>query len=69
MRVEGLFHSWEELREATDKKGHGLEEALSLMHFKRKIDNVQVLIGERVCYIHLVTRSYIYASEYGRLYS
>ena len=49
MRVEGLFHLWDELREATDKKGHGLEEALSLMHFKRKIDNVQVLIGERVC--------------------
>ena len=49
MRVEGLFHLWEELREATDRKGHGLEEALSLMHFKRKIDNVQVLIGERVC--------------------
>ena len=39
---------WEDLQEATEVKSHGLEEALSLMQFKRKVDAVLVLLGERV---------------------
>lgn len=38
----------ENLQEATEVKSHGLEEALSLMQFKRKVDAVLVLVGESV---------------------
>ena len=47
-RVEKLFSSWEELQYATEQKSNMLEEALSLLQFKRKVDNLQVLISERV---------------------
>ena len=46
--VEELFEKWEELRVATDKKGVGLEQAISLVHFNRKVDGVQSLIRDRV---------------------
>ena len=36
-RVEELFTKWEELLEATDSKRLGLEQALSLVHFNRKV--------------------------------
>ena len=36
-RVEELFAKWEELLEATDSKRLGLEQALSLVHFNRKV--------------------------------
>ncbi len=45
--LEELFDKWEELREATERKGVGLEEALSLLHFNRKVDAVQVLVRDR----------------------
>lgn len=44
-RVEELFAKWEELLEATDRKRIGLEQALSLVLFKRK-----------VCYVIVVCR-------------
>lgn len=42
-----LFAKWEELREATEKKGVGLQEALSLLRFNRQVDAVHVLIRDR----------------------
>lgn len=36
-RVEELFAKWEELLEATDSRKLGLEQALSLVHFNRKV--------------------------------
>ena len=36
-RVEELFSKWEELLEATDSKRLGLVQALSLVHFNRKV--------------------------------
>ena len=36
-RVEELFAKWEELLEATDTKRLGLEQALSLVHYRRKV--------------------------------
>ena len=36
-RVEELFAKWEELLEATDAKRLGLEQALSLVHYRRKV--------------------------------
>ena len=36
-RVEELFTKWEELLEATDSRKIGLEQALSLVHFNRKV--------------------------------
>ena len=47
-QVEELFQKWEDLREATEMKGVGLQEALSLVHFNRKVDAVQTLIRDRV---------------------
>ena len=47
-RVEELFHQWEELLEATEAKGQGLQEALSLVHFNHKVDAVQSFIRDRV---------------------
>ncbi len=47
-RIEELFLKWEELREATERKGVGLQQALSLVQFNRKIDGVQSLIRDRV---------------------
>ncbi|CAI8040975.1 Spectrin alpha chain, non-erythrocytic 1 [Geodia barretti] len=47
-RVEELFAKWEELLEATDAKRLGLEQALSLVHYRRKVDVVQALIRDRV---------------------
>ena len=47
-QVEELFQKWEELREATENKGVGLEQALSLVQFNRKVDGVQVLVRDRV---------------------
>ena len=47
-QVEELFQKWEELREATEEKGVGLQQALSLVHFNRKVDGVQVLVRDRV---------------------
>lgn len=47
-RVEGLFQLWEELQKATEEKSNALEEALSLLQFKRKVDSVHVLVAERV---------------------
>lgn len=46
-RVEELFQQWEELGVATQRKGVGLEEALSLVLFNRKVDGVQSLIRDR----------------------
>ena len=46
--VEGLFKLWEELQVATDEKAQLLEEAISLMQFKRKVDSQQVLMSEKV---------------------
>ena len=47
-RVNELFQQWKELGVATDKKGVGLQEALSLVLFNRKVDGVQTLIRDRV---------------------
>ncbi len=47
-RVEEIFQQWEELGEATDRKGVGLQQALSLVHFNRKVDGVQSLVRDRV---------------------
>ena len=33
---------------ATEEKAHSLEEAISLMQFKRKVDSQQVLVSEKV---------------------
>lgn len=46
--VEELFEKWAELQLASDKKGVGLEQALSLVHFNRKVDGVQTLIHDCV---------------------
>ena len=46
--MEGLFQLWEELQKATEEKSNALEEALSLLQFKRKVDSVHVLVAERV---------------------
>ena len=40
-RVEELFAKWEELLEATDSKRLGLEQALSLVHFNRKVKTLK----------------------------
>ena len=47
-RVEEMFQQWEELGEATDRKGVQLQQALSLVHFNRKVDGVQSLVRDRV---------------------
>lgn len=47
-RVNELFQQWKELGVATDRKGVGLQEALSLVLFNRKVDGVQSLIRDRV---------------------
>ena len=47
-RIMDLFQKWEELREATERKGVGLQQALSLVQFNRKVDSVQSLIRDRV---------------------
>ncbi len=47
-RVDELFQQWKELGTATDNKGVGLQEALSLVLFNRKVDGVQSLISDRV---------------------
>ena len=39
-RVEELFAKWEELLEATDAKRLGLEQALSLVHYRRKVSSI-----------------------------
>ena len=36
-RVEQLFAKWEELLEATNAKRVGLEQALSLLYYRRKV--------------------------------
>ena len=47
-RVEEIFQQWEELGEATDRKWMGLQQALSLVHFNRKVDGVQSLVRDCV---------------------
>ena len=47
-RVNELFQQWKELGMATDRKGVGLQEALSLVLFNREVDGVQSLIRDRV---------------------
>ena len=47
-QLEELFQLWEHLREATGTKGRGLEEALSLVQFNRKVDAVQTLVRDRM---------------------
>ena len=47
-QLDELFKLWEQLREATEKKGRGLEEALSLVQFNRKVDAVQTLVRDRM---------------------
>ena len=47
-QLEELFLLWDHLREATEKKGRGLEEALSLVQFNRKVDAVQTLVRDRM---------------------
>ena len=42
-RVEDLFTKWEELLEATDSRKIGLEQALSLVHFNRKVTYIPSL--------------------------
>lgn len=42
-RVEDLFTKWEELLEATDSRKIGLEQALSLVHFNRKVTYIASL--------------------------
>lgn len=42
-RVEELFTKWEELLEATDSRKIGLEQALSLVHFNRKVTYIASL--------------------------
>jgi spectrin beta len=51
-RVEELFAKWEELLEATDAKRTGLEQALSLVHYRRKVDMVQAVIRDRTAVAH-----------------
>ena len=45
--VEELFSKWEELLEATDSKRLGLEQALSLVHFNRKVRIVWSIVWRR----------------------
>lgn len=47
-RIEEVFTKWEELRKATVRKGVGLQQAISLVQFNRKVDGVQSLIRDRV---------------------
>lgn len=47
-RIEELFLKWEELRDATEQKGLGLQQALSLVQFNRKVDGVESLIRDRI---------------------
>ena len=47
-QLEELFQLWEHLSEATGRKGRGLEEALSLVQFNRKVDAVQTLVRDRM---------------------
>ncbi len=47
-RIDEVFTKWEELRKATERKGVGLQQALSLVQFNRKVDGVQSLIRDRV---------------------
>ena len=51
-RVEELFTKWEELLEATDSKRLGLEQALSLVHFNRKVCTSRL----HICSYHHVYR-------------
>ena len=46
--VEDLFGKWAELQEATELKRVGLEQALSLVRFNRKVDGVQALVRDRL---------------------
>ena len=41
--MEELFTKWEELLEATDSRKIGLEQALSLVHFNRKVTYIALL--------------------------
>ena len=46
--VEAILIRWEELRRALEIRGRGLEEALSLVRFKRQVDEVHAMINDRV---------------------
>ena len=47
-RVTEHFQLWNELKQATAAKTVGLDEALSLQQFQRRVETVQVLIADRV---------------------
>ena len=47
-RVNELFQQWKDLSVATKQKEVGLQEALSLVLFNRKVDGVLSLIRDRV---------------------
>lgn len=42
------FQQWNELKQATAAKTVGLDEALSLQQYQRRMETVQVLVAERV---------------------
>ena len=48
--MEAILIRWEELRKALEVRGRGLEEALSLVRFKRQVDEVHAMINDRVSY-------------------
>ena len=46
--VEAILVRWDELRRALEIRGRGLQEAISLLQFKRQVDEVHAMISERV---------------------
>ena len=46
--VDRVLVRWDDLRQALEARGRGLEEALSLVQFKRQVDEVHAMISDRV---------------------
>ena len=46
--VERVLVKWDDLRQALEARGRGLEEALSLVQFKHQVDEVHAMISDRV---------------------
>ena len=46
--VERVLVRWDDLRQALEARGRGLEEALSLVQFKHQVDEVHAMISDRV---------------------
>jgi len=46
--VERVLVKWDDLQQALEARGRGLEEALSLVQFKHQVDEVHAMISDRV---------------------